>query len=169
MGILTFDKVCKGYGEGPARAQVLRDINLDVAEGEFVAILGFSGSGKTTLINLIAGLTLPDSGAVTFRGKPMTGPGPERGVVFQSYSLMPWLTVRGNVLLAVDAMFPKLGKAPRWPRPITTSTWSGCPMPPIAGRRNCRAGCASGSPWPARWRWTPICCCWTNRCRRWMR
>ncbi len=90
---------------------MLRDLSLGVAEGEFVAILGFSGSGKTTIMNMIAGLTLPDRGSVTFRGKPVKGPGPERGMVFQSYSLMPWLTVRGNVLLAIEAMFPKLGKA----------------------------------------------------------
>ena len=107
MEILTFDKVCKGYGVGVDRAEILRDISLDVAEGEFVAILGFSGTGKTTLINMIAGLDTPDTGSVTFKGAPVKGPGPERGLVFQSYSLMPWLTVKGNVLLAVDAAFPK--------------------------------------------------------------
>ncbi len=100
MGILEFSNVSKGYGE---RA-VLRNLTLSVKEGEFLAILGFSGSGKTTLINLMAGLTLPDQGAVSFRGAPVTGPGPERGVVFQSYALMPWLTVAGNVALAVDAV-----------------------------------------------------------------
>ena len=82
-----------------------------MAEGEFVAILGFSGTGKSTLMNLIAGLESPDSGTVTFKGAPITGPGPERGLVFQSYSLMPWLTVQGNVMLAVEAVYPKLPKA----------------------------------------------------------
>lgn len=111
MAILKFNNVCKGYGIGVDRAEILRNISLDVAEGEFVAILGFSGTGKTTLINMIAGLDVPDAGSVTFKGAPIKGPGPERGLVFQSYSLMPWLTVKGNIMLAVDAAFPKMGKA----------------------------------------------------------
>ncbi|MGX9856308.1 ABC transporter ATP-binding protein [Limimaricola variabilis] len=109
--ILTFDNVSRGFGEGKTRKDVLRGIDLDVAEGEFVAILGFSGSGKSTLMNLMAGLVTPDQGSVSFKGKPVTGPGPERGLVFQSYSLMPWLTVAGNVMLAVEAVHPKLSKA----------------------------------------------------------
>lgn len=113
MSILRFENVNKGFGDGTARAEVLKNINLEVAEGEFLAILGFSGTGKSTLMNLIAGLEMPDSGSITFKGKPITGPGPERGLVFQSYSLMPWLTVGGNVGLAVDAVFPKLSKADR--------------------------------------------------------
>ncbi|WP_176600798.1 ABC transporter ATP-binding protein [Meridianimarinicoccus aquatilis] len=104
MGILTFSNVCKSYGETP----VLKDINLDVAQGEFLVLLGFSGTGKTTLINLMAGLEHPTSGQVTVKGKPVTGPSPERGVIFQNYSLMPWLTVAGNVRLAVDTVFPNL-------------------------------------------------------------
>lgn len=111
MAILTFENVCKGYGVGTDRAEILKDISMDVAKGEFVAILGFSGTGKTTLINMIAGLDVPDTGSVTFKGAPIKGPGPDRGLVFQSYSLMPWLTVKGNVVLAVDAAFPKMAKA----------------------------------------------------------
>ncbi|UOA26983.1 ABC transporter ATP-binding protein [Pseudosulfitobacter sp. DSM 107133] len=113
MGIIEFDNVSKGFGIGVHRAEVLKKINLDVREGEFVAILGFSGTGKSTLMNLMAGLEMPDAGAVRFKGAPITGPGPERGLVFQSYSLMPWLTVGGNVGLAVDAVAPKLSKAKR--------------------------------------------------------
>ncbi|RPE66510.1 nitrate/nitrite transport system ATP-binding protein [Pacificibacter maritimus] len=113
MSILTFDKLCKGYGQGTDRVEILKNISLDVAKGEFVAILGFSGTGKTTLINMIAGLDKPDTGTVTFKGAPISGPGPERGLVFQSYSLMPWLTVKGNIMLAVDTAFPKLDKAQR--------------------------------------------------------
>ncbi len=100
MGILEFNNVSKGYGDMP----VLRNLSFQVQDGEFLAILGFSGSGKTTLINLMAGLTLPDRGEVNFKGAPVTGPGPERGLVFQSYALMPWLTVAGNIGLAVDAV-----------------------------------------------------------------
>ena len=111
MSILTFDNVNKGFGSGLARQEVLKGISLDVKEGEFLAILGFSGSGKSTIMNMVAGLETPDTGSVTFKGKPITGPGPERGLVFQSYSLMPWLTVKGNILLAVQSVFPKLSKA----------------------------------------------------------
>ncbi|WP_299969098.1 ABC transporter ATP-binding protein [uncultured Roseobacter sp.] len=107
MGILTFDKLSKSHGDTP----VLKGIDLDVKEGEFLVILGFSGTGKTTLINMMAGLDTPTTGRALFRGKPITGPGPERGVIFQSYSLMPWLTVTGNVRLAVDTVFPKLSGA----------------------------------------------------------
>ncbi|SLN28346.1 ABC transporter ATP-binding protein [Pseudooctadecabacter jejudonensis] len=109
MSILQFTNVSKSYGDTP----VLKDINLDVAEGEFVVILGFSGTGKTTLINLMAGLEHPTRGTVSFKGSPVTEPGRERGVIFQSYSLMPWLTVHGNVALAVDTMFPDMSKAER--------------------------------------------------------
>jgi len=111
MGILTFDNVSKGFGEGTRHTEVLKNINLDVQEGEFLVLLGFSGSGKTTLINMMAGIDTPTSGKVTFKGKPITGPGPERGVIFQNYSLMPWLTVNGNVRLAVDTIFPGMPKA----------------------------------------------------------
>lgn len=109
MSILQLSNVSKSYGDTP----VLRDINLNVAEGEFVVILGFSGTGKTTLVNLMAGLEQPTTGTATYRDAPIKEPGRERGVIFQSYSLMPWLTVNGNVALAVDTMFPDLPKAER--------------------------------------------------------
>ena len=104
MPVLEFKNVSKGFGDGATRTDVLRNIDLSVEDSEFLAILGFSGTGKTTLINLIAGLEFPDQGEVLFKGKPIEGPGPDRGLVFQSYSLMPWLTVRGNVGLAVDTV-----------------------------------------------------------------
>jgi nitrate/nitrite transport system ATP-binding protein len=87
---------------------VLRDINLAIDEHEFVCIVGRSGSGKTTLISLIAGLFEPDQGEILLEGKPIQRPGPERGIVFQNYSLLPWLTVFENVYLAVDAVAPGL-------------------------------------------------------------
>ncbi|KPA23585.1 Bicarbonate transport ATP-binding protein CmpD [Shimia sp. SK013] len=111
MSILKFENVSKSFGEGTAKTDVLKNIDLEVQEGEFLVLLGFSGSGKTTLINLMAGLEKPSAGNVTFKGKPISGPGPERGVIFQSYSLMPWLTVNGNVRLALDSVFPKMSKA----------------------------------------------------------
>ena len=102
--ILQLKGVEKGFGEGVKRNPVLADISLDVAEGEFIAILGFSGAGKTTLMSMFAGLEKPDSGEILFRGAPVEGPSPRRGIVFQNYALMPWLSVEANVRLAVDAV-----------------------------------------------------------------
>lgn len=113
MSILKLKDVCQSFGTGLHATHVLKDINLDVKEGEFLVLLGFSGSGKTTLINLMAGLEKPSKGSVSFKGKEIVEPSPDRGVIFQSYSLMPWLTVNGNVGLAVDTVFPGLSKAER--------------------------------------------------------
>jgi nitrate/nitrite transport system ATP-binding protein len=103
--ILELQNVGKGYGTGVHRTPVLRDINLRIEEGEFVAIVGYSGAGKTTLMSLIAGMLRPDAGTVTLRGNPVTEPGPDRALVFQNYSLLPWLSVTGNIALAVDKVF----------------------------------------------------------------
>ncbi len=107
MAVLELKGVWAGYGSAQARTEVLKGIDLGVEEGELLAVLGFSGTGKTTLISLLAGLRKPDKGEVLFKGKRVTGPGPERGVVFQSYALMPWLTVRENIALAVNAVHSK--------------------------------------------------------------
>ncbi|MCP1471617.1 nitrate/nitrite transport system ATP-binding protein [Sphingobium sp. OAS761] len=110
--ILRLQNVSKAYVDGTgSTTEVLDGINLDVAEGEFIAILGFSGSGKTTLISTIAGLIEPDSGEILVKGVPCKGPGADRGLVFQSYSLFPWLTVEGNVRLAVEAVHKNLSRA----------------------------------------------------------
>jgi nitrate/nitrite transport system ATP-binding protein len=83
----------------------LRDIDLTIAEGEVVTLIGHSGCGKSTLLNLIAGLTLPTTGNLFCDGREIAGPGPERAVVFQNHSLLPWLTCFDNVLLAVERVF----------------------------------------------------------------
>ena len=111
MSFLELKNVSKGFGEGKKRAPVLKQIDLCVEQGDFLVILGFSGTGKSTLISLIAGLLTPDEGAIVLKGKPIDGPGPDRGVVFQNYALLPWLTVYENVALAVDTLFPD------WPKP----------------------------------------------------
>jgi nitrate/nitrite transport system ATP-binding protein len=83
----------------------LKDINLTVAKGEFVALIGHSGCGKSTLLNLIAGLTTPTEGSLLCANREISGPGPERAVVFQNHSLLPWLTCFENVYLAVERVF----------------------------------------------------------------
>jgi nitrate/nitrite transport system ATP-binding protein len=107
MAFLELKDVHKGYGQNGSRTEVLRDINLEIEQGEFVAIVGYSGAGKTTLISMIAGLISADGGSLMLDGKPIEGPGPDRGVVFQNYSLLPWLSVYENILLAVAEVFPE--------------------------------------------------------------
>ncbi|MBW4657905.1 MAG: nitrate ABC transporter ATP-binding protein [Drouetiella hepatica Uher 2000/2452] len=90
----------------------LKGINLEIKKGEFVSLIGHSGCGKSTLLNMLAGLDLATSGSVTLEGSPITQPGPDRMVVFQNYSLLPWLTVRENIALAVDSVM-EVSKADR--------------------------------------------------------
>jgi nitrate/nitrite transport system ATP-binding protein len=107
MAFLELRGVHKSYGKNV----VLKDINLTVEEGELLAIVGYSGAGKSTLVQIIAGLTTADAGTVQLRGKPITGPGPDRGIVFQGDSLLPWLNTYQNVHLAVERVFPQLTPA----------------------------------------------------------
>lgn len=117
MAILELSGVSKSFSRnGRANSQsgkveVLRDIDLSIRENEFVCIVGRSGAGKTTLISLIAGLIDADSGSILLEGRPIAGPGPDRGVIFQNYSLLPWLTVFENVYLAVDAVAANLSES----------------------------------------------------------
>jgi nitrate/nitrite transport system ATP-binding protein len=110
MAYLELKNIYKTYGEGDGSTEVLSNINLTMDEGEFVAIVGFTGSGKTTLVNLINGLLQPTSGEVLFKGVPVTDTSHERGVIFQNYSLLPWLTVGQNIYMAVKEAFPKESK-----------------------------------------------------------
>jgi nitrate/nitrite transport system ATP-binding protein len=111
MALLELEGVCKGYGGDPRT--VLRDVHLTIARGELVAVVGRSGAGKTTLLSIVAGLLAPCRGAVRMDGRPVTRPGPERAVVFQSYSLLPWKSVDDNVRLAVDRVHGSWSKAKR--------------------------------------------------------
>ncbi len=113
MAYLELKNVQKSYGQGIGSQSVLQNINLEIEEGEFVAIVGFSGSGKTTLVNLISGLQEPSSGEILFKGIPVSGTSHERGVIFQNYSLLPWLTVYQNVWIAVKESFPNKSKKER--------------------------------------------------------
>jgi nitrate/nitrite transport system ATP-binding protein len=113
MILLEVKNVSKGFGPKGGRTEVLEDITLEVEQGEFVAIIGYSGAGKTTLMSLLAGLVKPDAGSIRLNGKTMKGPGPDRGIVFQNYSLLPWLTVYENIALAVEQVFPQWTSAQR--------------------------------------------------------
>lgn len=114
MPIMSLSGVAKSYAAGRGTSvDVLANIDLEIEDGELVAIVGFSGSGKTTLISLMAGLELPTAGSIEFDGEKVHGPSPERGVVFQSYALMPWLTVEHNIALSVDAARADLPRAER--------------------------------------------------------
>lgn len=105
MALLELRQVSKGYAHDGQPHPVLSAVDLTIERGEFVALVGYSGAGKSTLVSLIAGLVAADGGSLCFDGAPVRGPGPERGVVFQNYSLLPWLSVADNVALAVDAVF----------------------------------------------------------------
>jgi len=111
--VLELSNLSKGFGPAGKRTEVLHEINLALRENELLAIVGFSGSGKSTLMNLMCGLERPDAGHAAFEGRPITGPDPDRGIVFQNYSLLPWLTVTGNVMLAVRQRFPQMSRAQR--------------------------------------------------------
>jgi nitrate/nitrite transport system ATP-binding protein len=102
---LKLDHIDKSFTRGNQVTEVLSGINLTIAKGEFVSIIGHSGCGKSTLLNLIAGLTQVTSGVVLLEDKEVNAPGPERAVVFQNHSLLPWLTVYENVNLAVAKVF----------------------------------------------------------------
>jgi nitrate/nitrite transport system ATP-binding protein len=106
MAFLELSGVSKGYPGKTGVSRVLHNIDLEIEEGDFVAIVGYSGAGKTTLISLMAGLIKPDLGTLKLNGESIAGPGPDRGVVFQNYSLLPWLSVYENVHLAVAQVFP---------------------------------------------------------------
>ncbi len=104
-GYLKLDHIDKSFSRGGQTTEVLRDISLTIDKGEYVSIIGHSGCGKSTLLNLIAGLTQVSAGAVLLENREVNAPGPDRAVVFQNHSLLPWLTVYENVKLAVDKVF----------------------------------------------------------------
>jgi NitT/TauT family transport system ATP-binding protein len=99
---LQIDRLCKSFGYGNARKEVLRDVSFAVHSGEFVALVGSSGSGKSTVMRLIAGLDQPSAGVISIDGRPVSAPGSDRGMVFQQYSLYPWLTAAQNVAFGME-------------------------------------------------------------------
>lgn len=95
---VRFQNVSKAYGT----IEVVRDVSFDINEGDFIALVGPSGCGKTTMMNMLAGFTRPDSGAVLLEGAEVTGPGPDRGVMFQDYGVFPWLSVEKNIRFGLE-------------------------------------------------------------------
>jgi bicarbonate transport system ATP-binding protein len=106
--LLRFEQLGKVYATPRGPYPVLENINLEVAQGEFVCVIGHSGCGKSTLLNMVSGFATPTSGQVLLEGKPITKPGPDRMVVFQGYALLPWMTAYQNVHLAIDSVHPNL-------------------------------------------------------------
>lgn len=102
---VSIENVGMSFDTKKGKFIALRDVNLNIAKGEFISLIGHSGCGKSTLLNLIAGLTMPTSGSLICAGREIPGPGPERAVVFQNHSLLPWLTCFENVYLAVERVF----------------------------------------------------------------
>ena len=102
MTHLSLSQVGISFRRGGKTSKVLKDVDLTIAKGEFVSIIGHSGCGKSTVLNIVAGLLKASTGAVLLDGKEVNAPGPDRAVVFQNHSLLPWLTVRENVALAVN-------------------------------------------------------------------
>ena len=103
--LVKIEKVGQTFSTKSGRFTALRDIDLAIRQGEVVALIGHSGCGKSTLLNLIAGLTQPSTGVLLCEGREIAGPGPERAVVFQNHSLLPWLTCFENVMLGVEQVF----------------------------------------------------------------
>jgi nitrate/nitrite transport system ATP-binding protein len=102
---LKLDHIDKSFSRGGTTSEVLRQVSLDIGKGEYVSIIGHSGCGKSTLLNIVAGLTPATAGGVILEGREVDSPGPDRAVVFQNHSLLPWLSVYDNVRLAVDKVF----------------------------------------------------------------
>jgi nitrate/nitrite transport system ATP-binding protein len=102
---LRIDHVDKTFIRGSQQTEVLKDVTMTIAQGEYVSIIGHSGCGKSTLLNIVAGLVRPTTGGIILESREVNEPGPDRAVVFQNHSLLPWLTVFDNVKLAVDKVF----------------------------------------------------------------
>ena len=114
MSYLSIENVGISFTRAGRTNEVLRDVSVKIDKGEFVSLIGHSGCGKSTVLNIVAGLLKASTGGVLLEGKEVNSPGPDRAVVFQNHSLLPWLTVRENVALAVDKVFKgKKSKAER--------------------------------------------------------
>ena len=103
MSYLKIENMEIAFNSVKGKFVAVKDINLEVEKGQIISIIGHSGCGKSTIMNAIGGMVFPSKGKVVLNGKEIKGPGPDRGIVFQNYSLLPWLTVYQNIFQAVDA------------------------------------------------------------------
>jgi len=110
---ITFDRVSVDFPTAHGPMRVLDDVSFEIRNGEFVSIIGPSGCGKTTMMNIVGGFVQPTQGRVLLDGKPVTGPGPDRGVIFQEYGVFPWLTVRQNIAFGLKLAASKVPAAQR--------------------------------------------------------
>ena len=110
---LELSKLTKSYPSPKGEAVIVKDVDFKFRKGEFVTVIGHSGCGKSTILMMVAGLSTVTSGGIILAGKELTGPGPDRGVVFQSPSLLPWMTARENVMLGVNQVFYTAEKVER--------------------------------------------------------
>ena len=156
---LEISQLTKIYDTPKGSAIIVQDFDLKIAKGEFVCIIGHSGCGKTTVLSMVAGLNQITSGVIVLAGKEVTGPGPDRGVVFQSPCLLPWLTAFENVMLGVDQVYYTASRGERHDIAEYYLSGSAWPRPCVSGRRNSLRACASGSVSPAPLRYRPRCCC----------
>ena len=148
---------------------MLRGVDLEVAEGEFVSLIGHSGCGKSTLLSVAGGLVKPDDGVAELDGRSIEGPGPDRAMVFQNYSMLPRLSLVDNVAVAVAAARPDRSKSKTDAATERYLTAVG-----LWEHRNKRPHQVSGgmqqrAQWPGRLRSSPGCCCWTSRSEPLMR
>lgn len=104
---LTLENVVKVYNTRTGPQTIIKEINLEVQQGEFICVIGHSGCGKSTMLNTVSGFVTPTEGEVKLKGKLVEKPGPDRMMVFQNYALLPWLTAFENVYLAIDSVFPQ--------------------------------------------------------------
>ena len=112
--LLTVDNVTQSFSlPNGSNYIAIKDIDLEIKDGEFVSLIGHSGCGKSTLLNLMAGLAQASQGGILMNGRQITDPGPDRMVVFQNYSLLPWQSVRQNIALAVDAVMADASREER--------------------------------------------------------
>lgn len=108
-----FDKVSLSFETAKGRLQVVEDVSYDINDGDFIAVIGPSGCGKTTMMSMLAGFQKPTTGKVLFDGRPVAGPGPERGVIFQEYGVFPWLTVKQNIAFGLTLNANRVAAAER--------------------------------------------------------
>ena len=137
---LRIEHVAKRFARRGSRGlfTAIEDVTIDVAPGEFLALVGPSGCGKSTLLDLLGGLDRPSAGRVLLDGKQITGPGLDRGIVFQQYALLPWRTARHNIEFGLEAKGAAKGRT-RATAPSTTWNWSGWRASVTATRTSCPA------------------------------